>query len=189
MSIKIEVKSSEVKVVKGKHGANEGKTFRIPEIHAYATISGERHPTPIILGIPAPKEKDDKTGHYQPGVYRLGAASFYVANRELRLRDHAVLLSADAPSSQLILRLTVHGMKTATRKDGTLVTVLDCDVYLPNESYPAACYIEPRDELTKPGEYVVGPESFDVENRKLRLVSKPHLMPAQQPAQQFQKAA
>lgn len=177
MSIKIEVKSEVVKTVKGTKGDNAGKIFHIPEIHGYAAISGERNPMPILLGIPAPKGKDDRTGHYDQGVYRLGPSSFYVANRELRLRDHVDLIAADAPANDLLLRVTVHGTKTATKKDGTIVTVLDCDVHIPSESYPLSCYIEPRNDNTKPGEYAIGPESFLVESRRLKFAQKPQLLP------------
>jgi len=180
VSIKIEVKSIEVKVVKGKNGPNDGKTFRIPEIHAYAAISGERHPQPILLSIPAPKGKDDKTGHYHTGVYRLGAASFYVANHELRLRDHVILLPVESPASQVVLRITVHGTKSANRRDGTLVTVLDCDAHIPGESYPVSCFIEPSRDGIAPGEYFLGQESFVIESRRLKLLSKPQLSSLQQ---------
>jgi|GEM_PF-3222740 len=175
MSIKIEVKGSEVNVVRGKHGANEGKTFRIPQLVGYAQTIGERHPQPVILRIPAPRDKDDKRGHYEPGKYRVSADSFYVGNRELRLREHLVLLPEDAPASKCVLRLTVHGTKSAKCKDGTLVTVLDCDAHIPSESYPVSCYVEPQHEGIQPGEYFVSPESFQVENRNIRLIAKPVL--------------
>lgn len=180
MSIKIEVKSIEVKVVSGKKEEIRGKIFRIPEIHAYAAITGERHPQPILLSIPAPKEKDDKAGHYQPGVYRLGAASFYVANHELRMRDHVILLPVESPPSQVVLRITVHGTKSANRRDGTLVTVLDCDAHIPGESYPLSCFIEPSRDGITPGEYFLGQESFVIESRRLKLLSKPQLSAFQQ---------
>lgn len=184
MSIKVEVVNEFVEKVKGKNGQKVGHLFHIPKLNAYAALVGERHPVGIVIDIPAPKREDDTTGHYPPGVYAVGAASFYVGKRRLQLRRHLILLPPDAPASETFLRVTVHGATTAKNEAGQLVNVADCDAHIPGEKYPVSCFIEVQDAaVPKPGEYVVGPRSFTVDYKALTLFNDVELVPfAQAPA-------
>lgn len=177
MTCKVMVKNQIVEEVRGKHGANAGKTFSIPKHNAYALISGERNPVAFQFGMPRPQSEDEAIG-YEPGNYVVAAASFYVDDsKRLCLRNHLVLTRPDRAEG-LLLKVTVHGTKVwKDPKDGTLHTMQDCDVHLPDEDYPVAALIPVRGDGVMPGEYFVGPESFVVQRRELDIVPAVQLLP------------
>lgn len=177
MTCKVLVKGQFVKNVIGKHGIHADKEYSIPMINAYAQIPGERNPQHIEFGIPRPDSPDDVTGQYEPGQFVLGARSFYVdSDKRLCLRRYLVLHKPDQ-STDLLLRVTVHGTKVHTGKDGTLTTVQDCDVHIPGEEFPVTALLPMRRDEVQPGDYFVGPESFEVGYRELRLLNAPQLLP------------
>ncbi len=85
--LKIEVVGTHVKTVHGKAGGkNEGKTFEIPEVTAYAGLPGERYPAKMVFPVPQGQQPP------APGMYMLAPESFYVDQfGTLQLRRSPVL--------------------------------------------------------------------------------------------------